>query len=128
MSFRPSWQATIPLALLAGFFAWLGGWQWQRTRMTDPARAARLWLAVAVATYLPGLAFARERPPPRHEWHALAIGALTVAAFRSKEVGAVLLLWLVASVNVASLGVARAATQAVTSRAVDPTSAPNSPT
>jgi hypothetical protein len=27
-----------------------GGWQWQRTRMTDPARAARLWLAVAVAT------------------------------------------------------------------------------
>jgi hypothetical protein len=27
-----------------------GGWQWQRTRMTDPARAQRLWLAVAVAT------------------------------------------------------------------------------
>jgi hypothetical protein len=27
-----------------------GGFQWQRTRMTDPARAARLWLAVAVAT------------------------------------------------------------------------------
>jgi Transposase DDE domain len=27
-----------------------GGWQWQRTRMTDPHRAARLWLAVAVAT------------------------------------------------------------------------------
>ena len=27
-----------------------GGWQWQRTRMTDPGRAARLWLAVAVAT------------------------------------------------------------------------------
>ena len=26
------------------------GWQWQRTRMTQPARAARLWLAVAVAT------------------------------------------------------------------------------
>ena len=26
------------------------GWQWQRTRMTKPARAARLWLAVAVAT------------------------------------------------------------------------------
>src|SRR5580765_1480318 len=23
-----------------------GGWQWQRTRMTDPQRAARLWLAV----------------------------------------------------------------------------------
>jgi hypothetical protein len=27
-----------------------GEWQWQRTRMTDPQRAARLWLAVAVAT------------------------------------------------------------------------------
>ena len=26
------------------------GWQWQRTRMSDPARASRLWLAVAVAT------------------------------------------------------------------------------
>jgi hypothetical protein len=25
------------------------GWQWQRTRMTQPDRAARLWLAVAVA-------------------------------------------------------------------------------
>ncbi len=27
-----------------------GGWQWQATRMTDPGRAARLWLVVAVAT------------------------------------------------------------------------------
>jgi len=27
-----------------------GGWQWQYTRMTDPQRAARLWLALAVAT------------------------------------------------------------------------------
>jgi len=27
-----------------------GGWQWQLTRMTDPQRAARLWLALAVAT------------------------------------------------------------------------------
>jgi hypothetical protein len=26
------------------------GWQWHRTRMSAPARAARLWLAVAVAT------------------------------------------------------------------------------
>lgn len=26
------------------------GWQWQKTRMTDPARAARFWLALAVAT------------------------------------------------------------------------------
>jgi hypothetical protein len=27
-----------------------GGWQWQHTRMTDPRRAERLWLAMAVAT------------------------------------------------------------------------------
>jgi hypothetical protein len=27
-----------------------GGWQWQQTRMTDPARASRLWLALAVAS------------------------------------------------------------------------------
>ena len=26
-----------------------GGWQWQQTQMTDPARVARLWLALAVA-------------------------------------------------------------------------------
>lgn len=26
------------------------GWQWQNTRMTDPDRASRLWLAIAVAT------------------------------------------------------------------------------
>jgi hypothetical protein len=28
-----------------------GGWQWQYTRMTNPARAERLWLAVAIATW-----------------------------------------------------------------------------
>ncbi len=27
-----------------------GGWQWQRTRLTDAARAERWWLALAVAT------------------------------------------------------------------------------
>ena len=27
-----------------------GGWQWQRTRITDPTRATRFWLALAVAT------------------------------------------------------------------------------
>ena len=26
-----------------------GGWQWQRTQMTDPTRAERLWLAMALA-------------------------------------------------------------------------------
>ena len=27
-----------------------GGWQWQHTRMQDPQRAERLWLAIAVTT------------------------------------------------------------------------------
>jgi hypothetical protein len=27
-----------------------GGWQWQHTQITDPARAARHWLAIAIAT------------------------------------------------------------------------------
>jgi len=27
-----------------------GGWQWHQTKMTDPKRAERLWLAIAVAT------------------------------------------------------------------------------
>jgi hypothetical protein len=27
-----------------------GGWRWQQTRITDPDRAARFWLAIAVAT------------------------------------------------------------------------------
>ena len=27
-----------------------GGWQWHQTKMTDPARASRLWVAIAVAT------------------------------------------------------------------------------
>ena len=27
-----------------------GGWQWHQTRMTDPRRAQRLWLAISVAT------------------------------------------------------------------------------
>jgi hypothetical protein len=27
-----------------------GGWQWHQTKMPDPARATRLWLAIAVAT------------------------------------------------------------------------------
>jgi len=27
-----------------------GGWHWEQTKMTDPQRAERLWLAMAVAT------------------------------------------------------------------------------
>ena len=55
----PDRLATGGEACWYGLRAWIeqgfkitkrGGWQWQRTRMTEPQRAARLWLAVAVAT------------------------------------------------------------------------------
>src|SRR5712692_7516953 len=44
-----------------------GGWQWQRTRLTAPERAARRWLAVAVATVwlLSVGGAADQRIPPR---------------------------------------------------------------
>jgi hypothetical protein len=59
------WLRLTALAPSAGDACWYGlrawieqgfkitkraGWPWQRTRMSDPQRAARLWLAVAVAT------------------------------------------------------------------------------
>ena len=64
-SYTDPWLLLTDLAPRAGEACWYGlrawieqgfkitkraGWQWQRTRMTDPQRAARLWLAVAVAT------------------------------------------------------------------------------
>ncbi len=80
-----------------------GGWQWQRTRMTDPARAERLWAALAVATLwlleVGGAAEAAIRPetmppcaarPRRHAvfrrglallWAALIGGALPGGRF-----------------------------------------------
>lgn len=63
--YRDPWVLLTDLAPRAGEACWYGGrtWieqgfkvikrgggQWRRTRMSDPQRAARLWLAVAVAT------------------------------------------------------------------------------
>ena len=63
--YKEPWLLLTDLAPSAGEACWYGlrawieqgfkitkrgGWQWQRTRMSDPQRAARLWLAVAVAT------------------------------------------------------------------------------
>jgi hypothetical protein len=59
------WLLLTDLSLAAAEVAWYamrswieggfkdtkrGGWQWHQTKMTDPARAERLWLALAVAT------------------------------------------------------------------------------
>lgn len=54
--------------------------------------SAMMFVTAAVAACLHGVARDRERPPPRHEWHALVVGALTIGAMRSKEVGSFLLL------------------------------------
>jgi Transposase DDE domain len=63
---REPWLVLTDLAPMAaeacwyGLRAWIeqgfkhvkrGGWQWQYTRMDDPARAERLWLAIALATW-----------------------------------------------------------------------------
>lgn len=49
-----------------------GGWHWQHTRMEDPARAERLWLPVAIAT-----------------WWLLAVGGEADAAVPIKTMQAV---------------------------------------
>ena len=49
--------------------------------------SAMMFLTVAVAVWLHGRA--RPRPADGRPWHAFAVGALTVAAWHSKEVGAV---------------------------------------
>jgi hypothetical protein len=47
---NPAWYAWR-MWVEQGFRAIKGGqWQWQRTRMTDPARAARLWAVLALAS------------------------------------------------------------------------------
>lgn len=63
--YRDPWLIVTDLPPEAADVAWYGlrawieqgfkvtkraGWQWQRTRMSHPDRAARLWLAIAVAT------------------------------------------------------------------------------
>jgi Transposase DDE domain len=47
-----------------------GGWHWEQTKMRDPRRAERLWLAMAVATlWVVGVGCQAEVtiPTPRHE-------------------------------------------------------------
>jgi hypothetical protein len=65
VGYREGWLLVTDLPPTAADVAWYGlrawveagfkdlkrdGWQWQHTHMTDPERAARLWLVLAVAT------------------------------------------------------------------------------
>jgi hypothetical protein len=46
-----------------------GGWQWQYTRMDDPSRAERLWLAIALATgWLLAVGGEAEAAVPAETW------------------------------------------------------------
>jgi len=57
-----------------------GGWQWQGTRMTDPARVERHWLTIAVATlWLVRVGTAGEADEPEGAFAAVA-PALSEAA------------------------------------------------
>lgn len=48
---EPSWYG-LRMWVELGFRALKSlGWQWQRTRRTDPAREARYWLILAMATW-----------------------------------------------------------------------------
>jgi hypothetical protein len=61
-----------------------GGWQWQATRMTDPERAERLWLVLAVATCFVLKVGGEADPPvaPIAEPRPAAPGAGSVIAGR----------------------------------------------
>jgi hypothetical protein len=55
-----------------------GGWQWQRTRMVDPSRAERLWLAIAVGTLwlVPELAeLDADAHPKTRRWRLVSVFA-----------------------------------------------------
>jgi hypothetical protein len=59
-----------------------GGWQWQRTQMSEPVRVARLWAVIAVATIyaveVGGEAGPAELPPVRGPLSRLRRGLLRI--------------------------------------------------
>ena len=68
-----------------------GAWQWQHTRMHHPQRAARLWLALAVATFWT-VAVASDlecetslQAPDQPDWHTLLDLAATLSPARSDQ-------------------------------------------
>ncbi len=61
-----------------------GGWPWQQTKMTDPERANRLWLAMAVAPlWVVSVGGAAEATLPASSLEALP--ALHVARRRTRH-------------------------------------------
>lgn len=55
-----------------------GGWQWQYTRITDPARAERFWLILAVATlWMVSVGGAAEMTLPASSLDELPVSPIT---------------------------------------------------
>ncbi len=51
-----------------------GGWHWEQTKMTDPVRAERLWLAIAVATlWAVSVGGAADASPPASSFDRLPL-------------------------------------------------------
>ena len=70
----PSWYA-LRMNIEAGFKALKSaGFHWERTRMSDPARAERLWLVLALAALRAvSAAEGLPAPPPQHPWPSLPL-------------------------------------------------------
>jgi Transposase DDE domain len=65
-----------------------GGWQWQATKMTSPARAERLWLVLAVATlWVVSVGCEAEAALPPAALEALAEGHVARRRARRRAVG-----------------------------------------
>lgn len=78
-----------------------GGWHWEQTKMTDPQRAARLWLVLAVATLwsvsvggmleaepsgaLPPLPLPQPKRPPARRLSCFTRGLLHLVALALKR-------------------------------------------
>ena len=96
-----------------------GGWPWQRTQMTDPQRAARLWLAVAVATlWLLSVGGAAEAAAPVPESTLLDLTATVAQGRRQRQAthlrlvscfrrGAMVILWALLTAAPLPLGAFR---------------------
>ncbi|MCZ7539551.1 MAG: transposase [Anaerolineae bacterium] len=70
----PSWYA-LRMNIEAGFKALKSaGFHWERTRMSDPARAERLWLVLTLAALRAvSAAEGLPAPPPQHPWPSLPL-------------------------------------------------------
>lgn len=75
-----------------------GGWQWQHTRMADPARVARVWLGLAVATLWTVTVGSQLENGPTREWPELpdlrSILGSAIAGMRPRRTRVFRLGWL----------------------------------